>query len=109
MKVESYELDVLHLAGRCNYGIHVAHCDAEFVFGKSGCYVCMGVGTHVRIDPKTYSGLISFLPCQLIDNLQFTFTLCIKAENVLFQSEINLPITFPNASIYDLGCREACR
>ena len=60
--------------------------------------------THVRIDPEADVRHLAFSFSQLVDNFQFGDTLYVKAEYILIQSEIDLPVALPNTCIdYLLG------
>ena len=60
--------------------------------------------TYVGIDPEADVRHLAFSFSQLVDNFQLGNTLYVKAEYILIQSEIDLPVALPNTCIdYLLG------
>ena len=99
MEVQTHDLDVLHRFCLFNDTQHVVHGNTELVLCQSGGDVCMGVSTHIGIQSEGHTGHLSFLGRQLIDDLQFGDALHVETEDIMIQTDIDLPITFTHTCI----------
>src|SRR5574344_1066106 len=108
MKVKSDKLDVLHLGCFLYSTFHITHGDTEFIFSETGRDVGMRVRTYIRINAERHRSCLVHLTCYLIDHFQFCYTLDIKTENVLFQSQLDFPVTLADTRIYDFARWETC-
>ena len=108
MKVQTYNVDILHCVGTFYHFLHVLHGDAELVLGESGCDVCMSMSANIRVDAEGYIGGLARSNSQLLYNLQFGNRLHVEAGDAFLQSEVNLPVALAYAGIHHLVSRKAC-
>ena len=108
MEVQTYELYVSKLFGLADYRNHIAHGDTKLVLGQSGGDVGVRVGSHVGVQAEGHAGRLSLGSCQLVDDLQLRNALYVEAEDVVVESEVNLPITLAYAGEDDFRAGEAC-
>lgn len=102
VEVQTYEFYVLHLCGFLDGRKHVAHCYTELVLSQSCGNLGIRVCTYVWIYAEAHPCYLTFLLCQLIDNLKLGDTFHIEAENVLVESKVYLPVGLSNSCIYNL-------
>ena len=108
MEVQSHKLHVLHLCRFFYRSLHVLHGNAEFVFCKSGSDIGMSMCAHVRVDTESHSRHLASCCCKLVDNFQLGDALYIEAENILVESEVNLPVAFAHSGVYYLRWCKTC-
>ena len=68
----------------------------------------MGMGTDIGIDAEGYLGHLAALGGQLVDNLKLRNGLYVEAEDVLVESQLNLPVGLAYTGIDDVVSWEAC-
>ena len=108
MKVQSYHLDIRHVLSLINDLQHVSHVNTELVLGQTGCNICMGMGTYIGIQAKSYTCNLAFSCCQFVDDFQFRNAFHIKAKDVVVQSKVYLPITFAYTGKNDFRTGKTC-
>ena len=107
MEVESDELYILQLLGFGDDCQHIVHIDAELVLCQTRGNVGVGMGTDIGIQTEGDAGHLSLSGCQLIDNLEFWDALYIEAEDIVVDTQIDLPVALSHAGKDNLGYREA--
>ena len=63
---------------------------------------------YVRIQTERHACHFPFGACQFVNHFQFRDALHIKAEDVVVESEIDLPVGLAHTCIDNLACGEAC-
>ena len=106
MEMQADEIDILHLLRHVDHLIHIFHADAKLILCQSGSNIRMGMRPHIRIDTESDIGHFAFRGSQFVDDLQFGDRLYIETENVVIQTEFNLPIRFAYTGKNNLLCRE---
>ena len=64
--------------------------------------------THIGIQTEGHTSHLALGCCQFVDNLQLGNALHIEAEDVVVQTEINLPVALAYASVDDFRTGETC-
>ena len=108
VEVKTHKLHVCHGLSLTDYGNHVAHGNAELVFGESCGDVGMRVSAHVGVDAESHVGCLPFGCRQLVDNLKLGKALHIEAENVVVETEVYLPVALAHSGIDDARGIEPC-
>ena len=102
VEVKAREAHVLHCRSGLDGALHVAHGDAELVLGQPGCYLGMGVGTHVGVDAEAHLSHFSLGCGKLVDYFQLGCAFHVEAEDVLVETEVYLPVALAHTGIDNL-------
>ena len=106
MEMQSDELDVFHLLRHVYHMVHIFHTDTELVFRQSGSDVGMRMRAYIGVDTESNIGYLAFGCGQFVDNFQFGYGLYIKAEDIIIQSKIYLPVCLTHSGKHNLVGRE---
>ena len=106
--MQAHELHVVHRQRTVNDHVHVLHADTELVFGQTGGDVGVCMCAYIRIDTESYTGNLVLGGGQFIDDLQLGNRFNIEAEDIVVQSQVNLPVCLSDSGIYNLAGRNTC-
>ena len=98
MEVQTDEFYILHFQSHIDHPVHVLHTDTEFVFSQTGGDIGVRMRPDIRIDTESDISDLILSGSQFVDDFQFGDRLYIETEDAIFQSEVDLPIRFPDSS-----------
>ena len=90
--MQTDQFHVVHLLDTFEDTPDLAQVDTELVLLHAGCDLGMGMGIHLRIDTQGDRCHFSFGSSQLLNHLQFGSRLHIETEDVVVQSQVDLPV-----------------
>ena len=102
MEMKPDELDVFHLLRHVYHMVHIFHTDTELIFRQSGSDVGMRMRAYIGVDTESNIGYLAFGCGQFVDNFQFGYGLYIKAEDIIIQSKIYLPVCLTHSGKHNL-------
>ena len=107
MEVQTDEFYILHFQSHIDHPVHVLHTDTEFVFSQTGGDIGVRMRPDIRIDTESDISDLILSGSQFVDDFQFGDRLYIETEDAIFQSEVDLPIRFPDSGKNDFIGRES--
>ena len=106
VEMKADKLHVLHAQSHVDHLIHIVHADAEFVFGQPGSDIGMGMRTDIGVDAESNVGYFALGSGQFVDDFQFRNRLDVETENIVIESQVDLPISFAYTGKDDLPGRK---
>ena len=102
VEVQADHFDVLHLRGFLNDFQHVLHVDAKLILCQTSSDISMRMSAYIGIQTESHTSHLALGSSQFVDDLQFRDALHVEAEDVVVQSEVNLPVALADTGINNL-------
>ena len=103
MELQPLELNAFHGDGSGDSFIEPAERDAEFVFGKTGRYVVVGVGVDVGIDAQGNRRHATFFAGDGIDYFKLLDRFHVETSDPGVKRQSDLKVGFAHTAICDVG------